>query len=138
MPWLGKEYHLGPNAAAALVDYIREQQVAVGLVPDERCLLVESWRDELGRVNVIAHSPYGARINKTWGIALAARAKRASGEEWSVSASNDLLVLMPRETTTPTSRDLNAETLLGGVSRTSLLEVVKAGAGDAAAFGGSF
>ncbi|MCK4305156.1 MAG: DEAD/DEAH box helicase, partial [Candidatus Eisenbacteria sp.] len=82
LTWLQKEYHLCPSAAAALADYVREQKALAGLVPDERCLLVESWRDELGRLNVIVHTPYGSRINKTWGIAIAARAKTEFGQDW--------------------------------------------------------
>ena len=36
----------------AIIDYVREQQLSAGLVPDEKTLLVETWRDELGRLAV--------------------------------------------------------------------------------------
>jgi ATP-dependent Lhr-like helicase len=95
--WLQKHYHVGPHAAAAIIDYVREQQLSAGLVPDEKTLLIETWRDELGRLNVIVHSPLGSRINKTWGVAVAAAAKKKFRQDWSVVASNDVLLLTRRE-----------------------------------------
>jgi ATP-dependent Lhr-like helicase len=55
---LRRDYYLDEHAARAVIDYVREQHAAAGMVPDERCMLVETWRDELGRLNVILHSPY--------------------------------------------------------------------------------
>jgi len=95
--WLQGEHHLCPDAATAVIDHVREQQAIAGVVPDEKLLLVESWRDELGRLNVIMHSPYGSRLNRTWGIAIAAAARRRFRQDWSVSASNDVLMLTRRE-----------------------------------------
>ncbi|MHB0877491.1 MAG: DEAD/DEAH box helicase, partial [Anaerolineae bacterium] len=92
-PWLQQHYHLDDNAAAALVDYVREQEAVAGLVPDHEQFLVESWRDELGRQNLIVHCPYGQRINRTWGVALAAAAKREFRQDWAVTATNDVLLL---------------------------------------------
>ena len=136
--WLQQEYHLNPDAATAIVDYIREQRAAAGVVPDERSLLVESWKDELGRRNVILHSPFGARINQTWGQAIRAFAKSQHGQEWTATASNDVLVLTHKEGGTPPLQRLDAPTLLGGVETGSTRSLLMSGAQDAVSFGSGF
>ena len=40
--------------------YLREQPAAAGMVPDEKTLVVERFRDELGDWRIVLHSPYGA------------------------------------------------------------------------------
>jgi ATP-dependent helicase Lhr and Lhr-like helicase len=90
---LQKQYCLGPDAAGAVIDYIREQLKASSLVPDHENFLIELWKDELGRFNIIIHCPLGWRINHTWGGALALAAKKKFKQEWTVSTSNDLIIL---------------------------------------------
>jgi len=101
--WLQRAYYLCPHAAHALIDYMRESQVIAGCVPDERRRLVESWRDELGRMNVILHSPFGYRINRTWGIAVDEAAKRRWRQD-SITATNDIILLTRREGAVPLQR----------------------------------
>ncbi len=108
LQWLQREYHLCPHAAAALVDYVREQKSAAGIVPDHEDLLVETWRDELGRANVIIHSPFGERINRTWGVALATAARAHPGQAWSVTASNDVILLTLPEQDPPPLKPVEA------------------------------
>ena len=90
---LSDEHWLDPNAATAMVDYVREQVSAVEMVPDHRKLLVETWIDELGQANIIVHCPLGQRINKTWGVGLTAFARRELKQTWHVTATNDLMLL---------------------------------------------
>ena len=132
-PWLQEEYHLCPDGATALVDYVREQRAAAGLVPDHESLLVETWRDELGRTNVIVHSCYGERINKAWGVAIASRANEEFRQDWSVTASNDALLLTRAELTTPPLRDVGAARLLGMDAGTVSQLVTKGASGSVAA-----
>ncbi|MHC4715722.1 MAG: DEAD/DEAH box helicase, partial [Planctomycetota bacterium] len=133
--WLAKEYHLCPNAAAALAGYVREQRTAVGVVPDHEQLLAETWRDELGRVNVIVHCPFGQRINRTWGAALAASARKRLRQRWAVTASNDLVIL----TLEKRSRSrVDARKLLAAVEIDSLDALITEEARRTAVFGGAF
>ena len=134
--WLRKQYFVDEFAATALIDYVREQQAATGMVPDEQRLLVENWRDELGRKNVIVHSPYGSRINRTWGVAIAAHAKKKWRQEWAVSVSNDVLLLTRREEETESGPFARA--LLAGPTKKNLVSMVDAGAQEAAGQGGAF
>ena len=63
----------------SLVDYVHEQRAATGIVPDERTLLLEHFRDETGSVRLVLHAPFGGRVNAPWGMALAQRVREALG-----------------------------------------------------------
>lgn len=116
--WLMREYPVSPAAAAVIIDYVHEQHLAAGLVPDQRCFLVESWRDDLGHWNLMVHCPLGQRVNRTWGTALATAARR-HGQRWSVTVSNDVLLLtLLSDATAP----LAADTWLGAVTADTLAE----------------
>jgi ATP-dependent Lhr-like helicase len=58
-------------AAGNLENYLKDQKQATGYVPDDRTLLVERFRDELGDWRVILHSPYGDRVHAPWALAIA-------------------------------------------------------------------
>jgi ATP-dependent Lhr-like helicase len=59
----------------SLVEYVHQQRVSTGIVPDERMLIVEQFRDEMGSVRVVLHAPFGGRVNAPWGMALASRVR---------------------------------------------------------------
>src|SRR4051794_23328840 len=50
-------------AAANLLAYLAEQREATGRLPDDRTVLVERFRDELGDWRLCIHSPFGAQVN---------------------------------------------------------------------------
>ncbi len=60
-------------AAKNLLRYLADQRAATGYVPDDRTLVVERFRDELGDWRVVLHSPYGDRVHAPWALAIAAR-----------------------------------------------------------------
>ena len=66
-------------AARNLIRYLAEQRTATGYVPDDRTLVVERFRDELGDWRVILHSPYGDRVHAPWALAIAARLRERYG-----------------------------------------------------------
>jgi ATP-dependent helicase Lhr and Lhr-like helicase len=66
-------------AAGNLVRYLSDQREATGTVPDDRTLVVERFRDELGDWRVVLHSPYGARVHGPWALAIAARLRERYG-----------------------------------------------------------
>jgi ATP-dependent Lhr-like helicase len=61
----------------SLVGYVREQRAVVGSVPDDRELVLEHFRDEVGAVRLVLHAPFGGRVNAPWGMALAQRVSEA-------------------------------------------------------------
>jgi len=48
-------------------------------VPDDRTLVLERFRDELGDWRVVLHSPYGDRVHAPWALAIAARLRERYG-----------------------------------------------------------
>ena len=63
--------------AANLQAYLAEQKAATGHLPDDRTLLVERFRDELGDWRLVVHSPFGAQVNAPWALVLGRPAARA-------------------------------------------------------------
>ncbi len=61
----------------SLVHYVREQRAICGSVPDDRELVLEQFRDEVGAVRLVLHAPFGGRVNAPWGMALAQRLREA-------------------------------------------------------------
>ena len=68
---LRERHHLDELAAVNLLAYLDEQAEATGAVPDDRTLVVERFRDEIGDWRVCIHSPFGARVNAPWAIVAA-------------------------------------------------------------------
>jgi ATP-dependent Lhr-like helicase len=60
-------------AAGNLIRYLAAQREATGYLPDDRTLVMERFRDELGDWRLVLHSPYGARVHAPWALAIAAR-----------------------------------------------------------------
>lgn len=76
-----------------VLDYVREQRAATGRVPDDRTIVVESFRDELGDWRLVVHSPHGARVHGPWALVLAARVRERTGVEVPVLVADDGIVL---------------------------------------------
>ncbi|HEY6089211.1 MAG TPA: DEAD/DEAH box helicase, partial [Gemmatimonadaceae bacterium] len=74
---LAEEYGCDAATANSLVKYIAAQRVATGIVPDDRNIVIEQFRDETGAVRIVIHAAFGGRINAPWGMALAQRVREA-------------------------------------------------------------
>ena len=82
-----------PWAASNLQAYLREQQEATSVVPSDRTLVVERFRDELGDWRVVLHSPFGMPVHAPWALAVGARLHARYGLDGSAMASDDGIVL---------------------------------------------
>ena len=80
-------------AAANLVAYLEEQRTATGVLPDDRTILVERFRDELGDWRLAIHSPFGAQVNQPWSLAITARLRESHGVDVQAMHSDDGIVL---------------------------------------------
>ncbi len=81
-------------AAANLVNYVDEQSEATGgAVPDDRTIVVERFRDELGDWRVCILSPFGSRVHAPWSLAIEARVQERLGPGAQVLWSDDGIVL---------------------------------------------
>ncbi len=80
-------------AADNILSYLDEQRRACGHVPDDRTVLVERFRDELGDWRVVVHSPFGAQVHAPWALALSARLGERYGMDAQVMHADDGIVL---------------------------------------------
>jgi ATP-dependent Lhr-like helicase len=80
-------------AARNLLAYVAEQRDATGAVPDDRTIVVERFRDELGDWRVCVLSPFGSRVHAPWGIAIEARIAERFGPGSQVLWSDDGIVV---------------------------------------------
>ncbi|MED7951148.1 ATP-dependent helicase [Streptomyces sp. BE303] len=80
-------------AAGNLLAYLAEQRTACGHLPDDRTIVVERFRDELGDWRIVIHSPFGAQVHAPWALALGARLREKHGLDPQVMHADDGIVL---------------------------------------------
>ncbi|MBX5469058.1 MAG: DEAD/DEAH box helicase [Thermoleophilaceae bacterium] len=90
---LAAEYDLDERAARNLVAFLREQREATRVVPSDRTIVVERFRDEIGDWRLCVLSPYGGRVHAAWGLALSARIRDRFGLEADAIWSDDGIVV---------------------------------------------
>ena len=90
---LADGYDLDPRAAHNLLAFLREQQDATRVVPSDRAIVVERFRDEIGDWRLCVLSPYGGRVHAAWGLALSARIREEYGLESDAIWSDDGIIV---------------------------------------------
>lgn len=74
--------------------YVAEELEATGgLLPTDRQVVVERFRDELGDWRLCVLSPFGARVHAPWSMAIEARLRRAGAEEVQAVWSDDGIIV---------------------------------------------
>ncbi|THV29661.1 ATP-dependent helicase [Glycomyces paridis] len=84
---------LDANAARNAVAYLAEQREATGEVPDDRTVVIERFRDELGDWRIVVHSPFGAQVNAPWALALGNRLRARHGIDPQLMHHDDGIVV---------------------------------------------
>ena len=59
------------DAARALREYIARQQRLAGVVPDDRTILIETFRDPAGELGLAVLTPFGGKLHQALKLALA-------------------------------------------------------------------
>ena len=96
------EHHdLDARAAENLMRYLADQAAAAGVVPDDRTILVERCRDELGDWRICVLTPFGGRIHAPWSMAVVERARAETGLDVETMWTDDGFVVRFPETETP-------------------------------------
>ena len=67
---LAERHCLDARAASNVIQYLDEQAEATGVVPDDRTIVVERFRDEIGDWRVCIHSPFGTPVHAPWAMAI--------------------------------------------------------------------
>src|SRR5262249_8308358 len=96
--WLATEGSLSERAATQACDYVRRGVAALGVIPDEKTIVVERFFDGLGGTQLVIHTPFGIRFNRALGLALRKRLCQSFDFEIQASAIDDgaLLALNAR------------------------------------------
>lgn len=81
------------NARRNIAAYLKEQDEATGLIPDEKTLLLERFTDELGDWRVLLHTPFGRPVNAAWALAVGQRVAERTGMDAQAVAGDDGIVL---------------------------------------------
>jgi ATP-dependent Lhr-like helicase len=90
---LRRDVGLDELAAGNLVSYLEEQMEATGAVPDDRTVVVERFRDEVGDWRMCVLSPFGSRVHAPWAMAIEARMLDRFGPGAQVLWSDDGIVV---------------------------------------------
>ena len=90
---LRDRHGLDELAARNLIAYLDEQFEVAGVVPDDRTVVVERFRDEIGDWRVCILTPFGAQVHAPWGMALQARLGQEWGTDVELMWSDDGIVM---------------------------------------------
>jgi ATP-dependent Lhr-like helicase len=87
--WLQQECALDRSGAEQAVEYIATGRALLHAVPTQTTVIAERFFDESGGMQLIIHAPFGARINKAWGLALRKRFCRSFNFELQAAATDN-------------------------------------------------
>ena len=90
---LVRDYDLDERSARNLLEYLREQQAATHVLPSDRTIVLERFRDEIGDWRLCVLSPYGGRVHAAWGLAISARIRERFGIDGEALWSDDGIVV---------------------------------------------
>jgi ATP-dependent Lhr-like helicase len=129
---LAGDYGLDERAARNLVTFLREQEASTGVVPSDRAIVVERFRDEIGDWRVCVLTPFGGRVHAPWAMALAARLRETLDVRAQSLWSDDGIALhFPDADAPPSLADLELDPA-------EIEELVLSELGDSALFGARF
>jgi ATP-dependent helicase Lhr and Lhr-like helicase len=91
--WLIRECGLDTRGAEQAALYVRAGVVALGALPSHGRIIAERFFDEGGGMQLVIHAPFGARINRAWGLSLRKRFCRTFNFELQAAATDNGIVL---------------------------------------------
>ncbi len=132
---LVREHDLDAQAAENLIRFLADQELATTAVPDDRTIVIERVRDDLGDWRVCVLTPFGSRVHAPWAMAVTGKIRAAGGPDvetmWAddgfvlrfpdtdAAPDPDLLVLDPKEATDLVLRQLGSTALFAAKFRES-------------------
>ncbi len=91
--WLKAECGVGDAAAETIVSYLHAALAALGALPTMDTIILERFFDEAGGMQLVGHAPFGARLNRAFGLALRKRFCVTFDFELEASASDNAILL---------------------------------------------
>jgi ATP-dependent Lhr-like helicase len=93
-----ERYKLPRPAAQQLVEYLAAAKAVLGQLPKRDTLVFERFFDESGGQQLIIHAPFGARVNRAFGLSLRKKFCRTFNFELQAAATEDAIILSLGET----------------------------------------
>ena len=87
--WVMAESGVDEESSRQLVAYLEEGKRVLGVVPSKTKVVAERFFDESGGMQLVIHAPFGARINRAWGMALRKKICRTFDFELQATATDD-------------------------------------------------
>jgi ATP-dependent Lhr-like helicase len=115
-----RDHDLENKAAENLLRFLADQEIATTVVPDDRTIVIERVRDELGDWRVCVLTPFGSRVHAPWAMAVTGRIRASGGPDVEAMWADDGFVLRFPETDAAPDADMlliDAEEATGHVLR---------------------
>jgi ATP-dependent helicase Lhr and Lhr-like helicase len=103
---LTREHDLDELAAENLIRFLADQEIATTSVPDDRTIVIERTRDEMGDWRVCVLTPFGSRIHAPWALAITGRIRANGGADVETMWGDDGFVLRFPDSDAPPDSDL--------------------------------
>jgi len=91
--WLTEECGIGDAAAETIVAYLAAGLAQLGVLPTMHKIVLERFFDDAGGMQLVGHAPFGARLNRAFGLALRKRFCVTFDFELQAAASDDAILL---------------------------------------------
>ncbi|MBI4478063.1 MAG: DEAD/DEAH box helicase, partial [Acidobacteria bacterium] len=93
VPFLAQECGLDRRGAEQVVEYVARGATALGALPTQTTIVAERFFDEGGGMQLVLHAPFGARVNRAWGLALRKRFCRSFNFELQAAATDNGIII---------------------------------------------
>ena len=91
--WLAAECGIGDAAAEAIAAYLAAGLAQLGVLPTMDTIVLERFFDDAGGMQLVGHTPFGARLNRALGLALRKRFCVTFDFELQAAASDNAILL---------------------------------------------
>jgi ATP-dependent helicase Lhr and Lhr-like helicase len=91
--WLEAECGVTGAAAETIADYLAAGLTQLGVLPTMDTIVLERFFDDAGGMQLVGHAPFGARVNRAFGLALRKRFCVTFDFELQAAASDDAILL---------------------------------------------
>ncbi len=121
-----------------LLSYVEEQREATRHLPDDRTVLVERFRDELGDWRLAVHCLLGAKVNGAWALAIGRRLTERYGVDAQVLPSDDGIVVRLPDVVDLAGHDAAPGAELVAFDPEEIAQIVEESIGGSAMFAARF
>ena len=90
---LSEECALDRRGIEQVIEYVLAGRAALGALPTQNRVVAERFFDEAGGMQLVIHSPFGARINRAWGLSLRKKFCRSFNLELQAAATDNGLLI---------------------------------------------